>query len=228
MKKSRRQKRVGEGSRGQKKAKGAKRQIKAEVKPRVVSAGGRAIGERNRLALAYMELARDRTFQGLPEEQKSRLVREVLSIGDEVAGWVVAEHNTNDPRKIATKLGVRVFGEDRGRARGSEYRRESKEIVVYRDFHEKLLREVKSPELSENLLKFVVAHELFHHLEMNRIGEIYKRYKFPVWRFGPWTREREIRGLSNVAAQAFTQSLLGLEISPRVFDYLTYILYTNP
>jgi len=31
--------------------------------------------------------------------------------------------------------------------------------------------------------------------------------------------------LSDVAARAFTQSLLGLEISPQVFDYLTYIVY---
>jgi hypothetical protein len=210
-------------TRGQKRAGEAKKRA-----AKVVPAGRRVIGERNRLALAYMELARDKTFQGLPEEQKTGLVKEVLAIGDEVAGWVVAEHNTNDPRKIATRLGVRIFGEDRGHTRRSEYRREKKEIVVYRDFHEKLLREVKSPELSENLLKFVVAHELFHHLETNRIGEIYKRYKFKAWQLGPYVQEKQIRGLSNVAAQAFTQSLLKLEISPQVFDYLTYILYTNP
>ncbi|MFC1637516.1 hypothetical protein ACFL1W_00695 [Candidatus Margulisiibacteriota bacterium] len=215
-------------TRGQKKAGEAKRGGRKEARAKVVPAGGRAIGERNRLALAYMELARDKTFQGLPEERKAGLVKDVLAIGDEVAGWVVAEHGTNDPRKIATRLGVRVFGEDRGCTRRSEYRREKKEIVVYRDFHEKLLREVKSPELSENLLKFVVAHELFHHLETNRIGEIHKRYKFKAWQLGPYVQEKQIRGLSNVAAQAFTQSLLQLEISPQVFDYLTYILYTNP
>ena len=187
----------------------------------------RAIGERNRIALAYMELAKDGLFRKLSEEQKLKLVREVLSIGDEVAGWVVAESGINDPRKIASKLGVRVFGGDRGPARGAEYRKEKKEIVVFRDFHEKLLREVKSPELSEHLLKFVVAHQLFHHLEMNRIGEVYKRYKFEKWRLGPFAREGHIRGLSDVAAQAFTQTLLGLEILPNVFDYLTYILYTK-
>ena len=120
------------------------------------------------------------------------------------------------------------LGADRGEARGAEYRREKKEIVVFRDFHEKLLREVKSTQLSEHLLKFVVAHQLFHHLELNRIGEVYKRYKFETFRFGPFAVQKYIRGLSDVAARAFTQTLLGLEISPRVFDYLTYILYTNP
>lgn len=186
----------------------------------------KAIGERNRIALAFMELAKDKTFQKLEEEQKLKLVKEVLAIGDEVAGWIINEHNTNDPRKIAAKLGVKIFGEDRGKTKRSEYRKEKQEIVVYRDFHEKLLREVRSSELSEHLLKFVVAHELFHHLEMNRLGEIYKRYKFEGWKLGPYVREDYIKGLSNVAAQAFTHSLLGLEISPQVFDYLTYVLYT--
>jgi hypothetical protein len=90
------------------------------------------------------------------------------------------------------------------------------------------LREVKSSQLSENLLKFIVAHELFHHLEVNRLGEIYKRFKFRVWELGPYVKEDYIKGLSEVAAQAFTHSLLKLEISPQNFDYLTYILYTNP
>ena len=187
----------------------------------------RAISERNRIALAYMELAGDSTFQKLREEEKLELVKEVMGIGEEVASWVVAENGTNDPRKIAGRLGIKIFGADCGKARGSEYRREKKEIVVYRDFHEKLLREVKSTELSEHLLKFVVAHELFRHLELNRIGEVYKRYRFEVWRLGPFVRRGYIRGLSEVAARAFTQRLLGLEISPRVFDYLTYILLYN-
>jgi hypothetical protein len=186
-----------------------------------------ALGERNRIALAFLELARDKTFQKLPEEKKMELVKEVLAIGDEVASWVPAEFGTGDPRKIAAKMGVKVFGEDRSGKKGSEYRQEKKEIIVYRSFHEKLMREVQSPELSENLLKYMVAHELFHHLEINRLGEIYKRYKFPVWKLGSYTREKYVKGLSNVAAQAFTQSLLKIDISPQIFDYLSYILYTN-
>jgi len=188
----------------------------------------KAIVERNRVTLAYMELARDKYFESLSEDHKLKLIKEVISIGDEVAGWVVIEYGSNDPRKIAAKLGVKVFGEDRGRSKGSEYRKERKEIIIYRDFHEKLLREVKSPELSEHLLKVMVAHELFHHLEMSQVGEVYKRYKFEGWRLGPYVKDVYIKGLSEVAARAFTHSLLDLEISPQVFDYLTYLLYTKP
>ena len=211
-----------------KKRKRVKKIRKVKRQPPEYVSEARSLGERNRVALAYLELARDRIFQELPEGRKLELIDEVLGIGDEVAGWVKAEHGSSDPRKIAARLGIRVFGEDRGVTVRSEYRPHKKEIVICRNFHQKLLREVKSPELMEHLLKFVVAHELFRHLEFNRIGQVYKRFEFEGRRIGPYVKKNFIRGLSNVAAQAFTHSLLGLEISPQVFDYLTYILYTNP
>jgi hypothetical protein len=179
-----------------------------------------AISERNRVALAYLELASDKVFQKLSEEDKVRIIKEAQAIGVEAAGWVRTEYSTDDPRKIAVKMGLRVFGEDKQSGGTSEYRRETKEIVISRKFHEKLLREVQSAELSERLLKLVVAQQLFHHIEAERIGEVYKRFKFPVWRLGSYVREKTISGLSDVAAQAFTQTLLGLDISPQVFDYL--------
>lgn len=186
-----------------------------------------AIAERNRITLAFLELAKDKTFQKLPEEEKNRLVKEVLAIGDEAASWVATEYGSNDPRKVAVKMGLRIFGEEKKDLSRSEYRREKKEIVISRKFHERLLREVQSKELSDRLLKLVVAHELFHHLEAERIGDVYKRYKFRVWSLGPIVIEKTIRGLSDVAAQAFTQTLLGLEVSPHVFDYLVLTSFTN-
>lgn len=188
----------------------------------------KALSERNRLALAFMVLSRDKTFNKMLEEAKLDLVKEVLLIGDEVANWLKAEYSETDPRKIAAKIGIKVFGEDNGKDKRSEYRDDTKEIIIYRDFHHRLIKEVKSPELSEHLLKFVVAHELFRYLEADRIGPVFKRYKFLAWKLGPFKREKQIKALSDVAAQAFTQSLLGLDISPEVFDYLTYILYSSP
>lgn len=186
-----------------------------------------ALLERNRIALAYLELAKDKLFKKIPEEEKPKLIEEVMAVGDETARWAAKEYGTADPRKIAGKMGVRVLGEGKPSLLRSEYRREKKEIAVSRKFHEKLLREVSSQELSEHLLKFIVAHELFHHIEADRIGAVYQRYKFRAWKIGPFTREKYLKGLSDVAAQAFTQTLLGLDISPPVFDYLTYMLYTR-
>jgi hypothetical protein len=178
----------------------------------------KAISRRNRIALAYLELAEDKTFQKLAEGKKMELVKQALAIGDETAEQILKEHKTSDPRRIASNLGIKVLGGEKGK--GAEYQRNKKEITVYRNFHERLLREVKTAQLSEHLIKSLVAHELFHFLEDSDIGEVYKKFKFESWRIGPYARESYIKGLSDVAAQAFTQTLLGLQLSPQVFNYM--------
>ncbi|MDI6730962.1 MAG: hypothetical protein QME05_00070 [Candidatus Margulisbacteria bacterium] len=183
--------------------------------------------ERSRIALAYIELGKDKVFQQLPEPEKFNLVKEALAIGDETAKWATAEYQNNDPRRIAVAMGLKVSGEEEGKSKGSVYHKDKKEIVVFRDYHEKLAKWVDHPQLSDNLLKILVAHELFRHIEHDRIGEVYKRFKFRVWKFGPFIKEKYIKGLSSVAAHAFTLSLLGLDISPKVVDYLAYIMFTK-
>jgi hypothetical protein len=178
----------------------------------------KVIGERNRLALAYLELAGDKIFQKQSADKKMELVRQALAIGDEMAEQILREHKTSDPRRIASNLGVKVLGGEKGK--GAEYQKNKKEITVYRNFHERLLREVKSAQLSEHLIKSLVAHELFHFLEHTQIGEVYRKFKFESWRIGFYARESYIKGLSDVAAQAFTQTLLGLQLSPQVFNYM--------
>ena len=184
----------------------------------------KALAERNRIILAYFVLAKDKTFQRLSEESKQELIKEVIAIGDEMARWVAGEYQTSDPRKIAAQMGISIFGEEKPSLRRSEYRKEKKEIAISRKFHQKLLDEVRLPELSEHLLKLVVAHELFHHLEAERLGEVYRRFKFKIFQIGPLEIYRQIKGLSEVAAQAFTHTLLDLKITPEIFDYLLNFL----
>lgn len=181
-----------------------------------------AIKERNRITLASLELARDKNFHKIHPEERMKLITQVLAIGEEIADWVASECGTRDPRKIAEIVGVKVLGGNRGRAQKSEYRKKEKEIIIFHDTLKRLTAEVTVPDLSERILRFLIAHELFHHLEETRIGAIYKRFKFPKRPWGSFY----IKGLSEVAAQAFTARLLGLEFSPQVFDYLTYILFT--
>jgi len=182
-----------------------------------------AIKERNRLALAALELARDKNYNRLPASEQVRLIKEAINLGEEVAKWVVAEYGTSDPRALAKKWGVKVFGVKGGQIKGSEYRSgRTGEIVISRELLDRLHKEVTLPDLSPRILRFVIAHELFHHLEKTRIGLVYKRFVFP----GPLWTKWYIPGLSKVAAQSFTQALLNIEISPQVFDYLIYILFT--
>lgn len=182
-----------------------------------------AIKERNKLTLAMLELAPDKVFMSLIPEARMKLVEEALSVGEEIANSIISECGTDDPRKIAEMYGVKVVGEERGNLKKTEYRKKEKEIVIFRDSLDRMAAEITVPHLSERILRFLIAHELFHHLEETKLGYIYKRFKFKGFL---WS-SKYIKGLSDVAAQAFTQKLLSLEFSPHVFDYLTYILYTS-
>jgi hypothetical protein len=189
------------------------------------------IAHRNQLAFAFLELAGDRTFQKLPDEKKLAFIQGALEIGEGAAVWVMAECGQDDPRRIAEHFGLKIFGEDKGigsqKMKRSEYRPDKSTIVIFRDTLERLMGKVASKDLSDRLLRFLVAHELFHHLEKIKIGCVAERFQVTTWRFWRWEKKRSIPKLSDVAAQSFTQSLLSLDFSPLVFDYLTYILYAD-
>ncbi|MBI5700948.1 hypothetical protein HZC34_03750 [Candidatus Saganbacteria bacterium] len=183
----------------------------------------KAIKERNRITLAAIELARDKNFHNIPHNERMHLISEVLALGENIANGISKEFGTSDPRKIADLMGVKISGDEAGNLKKSEYRKKEKQIVIFHDTLRRITSEITVPELSDRILRCLIAHELFHHIEEVKVGSIYKRFKFK----GKLWFNYYIKGLSDVAAQAFTQKLLGLEFSPLVFDYLTYIMFTS-
>ena len=188
----------------------------------------RQIQGRNAMVLAYLELVKDKMFLALPEEDKLRVINEATAIGEEMAGYVNTKYGTNDPRKIAQALGVRVYGsEEGGKNQVSVYLENKEEIVIYRRAFEQISKEIGSQELGDKFLKFMVARALFFHLEKKMLGDLRDKFKFRSLKIGPWESRRPLKDIQKVAAQAFVRSLLELEFSPEVFDYLTYVLFTR-
>jgi hypothetical protein len=189
------------------------------------------VDDRNRLALAYLSLSRDKMFFRMSEKKRLKLIQSVLSFGDSVARGVENEFGTSDPREITQVLGLQVIGEDRGiqgsMFRRSEYRPRSKEIVIFRDSLKQLMREVATEDLSDRLMKLLIAHELFHHFEHTRFGPISSRFKVKLVGVGPLSFNIKLSPVGEVAAHAFAETLLDIKQSPMVFDYLTYIFYSG-
>jgi len=190
-----------------------------------------SLDERNRVVLAYLCLSRDRKFFKVSEAQRLKLIDSLFSFGAQVAEEVKKEFGTDDPRRIVEMMGLKVVGEDRG-IRGtllkrSEYRPARKEIAIYRDSLNQLMKEVAAEDLSDKLIKLLLSHELFHHIEHTRRLSIPKMFKMTWFKLGPLSLNVKIAATSEVAAHAFAQALLNIEHSPMVFDYLTYIFYTS-
>jgi hypothetical protein len=189
------------------------------------------VDARNRIALAYLCLVREGRFLNLKEEQKLKLIRETINFGDAVARGIENEFATTEPRKIAGMLGLKVVGDEGGMygslLKRSELKPRSKEIIIYRDSLNKLMREVSTLDLSDRIMKLLIAHELFHYFEHTRYGSTSRRIKVTKWKFGPFSWSIRLKGVSEVAAHAFAETLLEIKESPVVFDYMTYILYSS-
>jgi len=105
--------------------------------------------------------------------------------------------------------------------RWSEYRSKNKEIFIYRDSLNILLRKGEgSSFVFDQPIKLLIAHELFHHLEEEQLGFVYDRFKARV-KIGPFKFQKRFKFLSEVAAHAFVETLLGLDCSPVLFESLS-------
>lgn len=189
------------------------------------------IDDRNKALLAYLTLSRDKKFFRISEADRLELITSVQAFGEGLAKEIKQEFGTSDPRRIVEMMGLRVVGEDKG-IRGtllkrSEYRPREKQIIIYRDSLNQLMKEVATEDLSDKLMKLLIAHELFHHLEITKRLSIPKRFRAKRWSLGPLGIFVSIRATSEVAAHSFAEELLDLKQSPMVFDYLTYIFYSG-
>ncbi len=180
---------------------------------------------KNRLDLVNFYLSRHKGFSKLDENEKVSLVSSVLSFGVKVAKDIVAEYETSDPRKLAEEMGITVQGEEGGikerLIRWSEYRKKRKEILIYRDSLNILLRRSQDDSMVfEQPIKLLIAHELFHHLEEEKFGLVSDKFKAVV-KIGPFRFKKKFKFLSEVAAHAFVETLLDLSCSPIVFESLS-------
>lgn len=189
------------------------------------------IEKRNRFVFSYIELMRDPVFLKLPFPERSRLIKETLVMAKEMAVWAKNEFKADDPRILANLLGLKVYGAEKGWRSGkpkkSEYLADKNEIIIYRDVLERLLSQIDEKSLSECLLRFLVAHQLYFHLEKTRFGDLSKKFRLPWIKIGSFEVSRYVKRLSQMAAYAFACHLLEINFSPKVFNFLVDVFYLN-
>ena len=71
-----------------------------------------------------------------------------------------------------------------------------------------------------DICEMLLAHELFHALQL-REPELYvNQTHIRLWKIGPWVRESRLMSREEVAAMAFAQELLKLPVNPYLYDVL--------
>jgi hypothetical protein len=180
-------------------------------------------------ALALAMLEADPHARRLDPAKQLAAVSDALADGADTARALRERFLDLSPQGIAEALEVPIGSIDDdpmvGRLwRFAEYRERPARILLYARGLAPLDR-VVTGELAERLLgqatprDVFIAHELFHHLETVREDTpIAQRYRPSLFRLGGWHWRTGIPALSEIAAGAFAQELLGLPCHPRVLD----------
>jgi len=76
---------------------------------------------------------------------------------------------------------------------------------------------VAKPKFSAPVL---LAHEIYHHLDLARPRSLAQRYPITSLKLGSWQLKTEVPAMAEIAAGRFAASLLGLRCHPKLLDLL--------
>lgn len=174
-------------------------------------------------ALGLRRLAGERAVRSLDDARRRMLVDAALEIGREAAHQVQAAHGSLGVGRLAAALGVRV---EQSLAEGgwpgtvvfADYMARPPTVRLYRRPIAALQRRLGSGDLRPAFL----AHELFHHWEGRHPEQAPgRRLRVPLWSLGPLRLTTGLPALSEIAAGAFAEELLGARHPGGLLEALT-------
>jgi hypothetical protein len=188
-------------------------------------------------ALWLAMLPADPVYRKIPADLRRPAVEQAAEFGRRAARDLRARLGAADPSALSERLGVQVVWSDDPYVFGkivqtSTYAQRLRTITIYTGSVEEMNRFLAAQDLLSILGisdagPVYLAHELFHHLEEDSLGRAANLVRVTTLKLGPLVRRSGIGQLSEIAADAFAQTLLGLSFAPRLLDYLTVWIH-NP
>jgi hypothetical protein len=187
-----------------------------------------AVGTERRFA--YLTLSEDPFVHRLTPEMARQAVEVALAAGRTAADMAVARWG-RDPEEIAAALNVSITRSHQPAQTGrsvlfSEYGNRPAAVILHAHSVEEANRLIRAHAL-ESLLgvrdvgPVHLAHELYHHLEGQRLTPGTSRFRVQTGRLGPLRFRTGLPSLSEIAADRFASAVLNLAVPPRALHFLT-------
>jgi hypothetical protein len=163
--------------------------------------------------------------------RREALVEAALDDGRRMADQA-RERWGNEPAVIASDCGLSVVECDAEQGWGTamvyaDYNQRTRCIRLFLPAIARLERGLRRHTVCEiagvrSARPMLLAHELYHHLDAVRAGpSLARQHRVTLLALGRWRWTSGLTSLSEIAAGAFAQRLLGLRWHPRFFDLIT-------
>ena len=179
--------------------------------------------------LGLMQLQSDPQFPRIEAGRRDALVEAALADGRFLAAEVRGNLGAN-PAFIATNCGVPVTDSEDEAGFGSvvvfaEYATRPPAITLYGPAIRRLDAKIAGQGAIAlpgivGTRSIVLAHELYHHFDSTRSVPMSRRHRVNIFRLGSWAWTSGLTSLTEIAAGAFAQELLGLSFHPKILDFL--------
>lgn len=177
-------------------------------------------------ALGLLQLREDPQYPRIPPDQRAALVESALDDGRSMADRI-RERWGRDPAAIAARCDVPVIRSEDDAGFGTvivnaEYIARPPSITLYVPAIRRLDRLIAEREVPvDSSLPIFLAHELYHHFDCLRgKARLSRQHAVRIFSVGSWHWTSGLSSLSEIAAGAFAQQLLGLPFHPRLLDAL--------
>ena len=181
-------------------------------------------------ALGLLQLREDPQYARIPAERHIALVEAALEDGRSLADRIHDRWGRN-PGSIAARCKVPVIHSEDDAGYGStivyaDYATRARSITLYIPAILRLdrliaLRSAQVPLGIGRTMPMFLAHELYHHFDALRgSARLSRQHAVRIFSVGPWHWTSGLSSLSEIAAGAFAQQLLGLSFHPKFLDLL--------
>lgn len=188
------------------------------------------INRANDKVMAMADLMEDELYKKIPKDKISYYIDESIKIGQEVAKEIKTKYSDKTIREVFSEEKVKIeldkseYDFQTIKLKG-KYDPINSKIIVYHKSINKMVSSYKT--LGADFLDYdlvyriLLVHELYHHIEEERIGATYNRLEFVnSFKRLPINKPFPVKKTSDIAANIFTKEILNLSFHPKILNYL--------
>lgn len=173
----------------------------------------------DRVFFAYL-LTQDKYAKKIDGPLGEEIIRESLKSADQLVALVQGMSR----EKLIDQYGIQYEVRHENEAFDANYFgyfETPKQIVVFQNNIDLLMKGVKDPQIRKvDFSKVIFFHEFYHFLEESH--PVYEK-KVTAFQLGPFKTTGTLDSPSEIAANAFTKQVSGLTFNPLVYDYLSLL-----